>query len=150
IHVQPARVCRRPEYLGIRRGKRSSSINEEADQVQVGNGLAHQLELLSDERRCGGAGAGHVTAWSVETSHQTKFDRVAASNKDYRNASSRSLGCECRGGTAQCGPHRDIAPNQLVREGRQSIVMTLGPAIFNRHVAAFEITAFAQTFVECG
>ena len=40
-------------------------------------------------------------------------------------------------------PH--VAADQIIRHGGQSIVVALRPTIFDRHVAALNITGFAKT-----
>src|SRR5262249_16230324 len=41
-----------------------------------------------------------------------------------------------------------LTTDQIGRQWRQSIVLTVRPPIFDRHVAAFDITGFAQALVE--
>src|SRR5262249_37858387 len=43
---------------------------------------------------------------------------------------------------------RDLAADQISRQARQPIVLTLRPAIFDRDVAAFDIAGFGQALVE--
>src|SRR5262245_45595203 len=43
----------------------------------------------------------------------------------------------------------DLRANEISRQLRQPIVLTVGPAIFYRRVAAFYVARFAQTPSEC-
>ncbi len=49
-----------------------------------------------------------------------------------------------RRGGAECGDRGNLATNQFGHQRRQSIVLTLGQAVFNRHVLAFDVTGFAD------
>ena len=48
------------------------------------------------------------------------------------------------------GDHGDLPANQISRERRQLIILTLGPAVFDRHVAALGKAGFAQSLTEGG
>jgi hypothetical protein len=41
------------------------------------------------------------------------------------------------------------ATDQIGRQFRQSIAVTLGPAVLNRHIPALDVAHFAQGFTEC-
>src|SRR5262249_57381492 len=59
----------------------------------------------------------------------------------------RCLRRKCYGGT-----HRDndshLTAYEIGYQHRQSIVVALGPAIFDDHVAALDIAGFAQSFTD--
>ena len=77
-------------------------------------------------------------------------DRVAADGEDNRNGCGRRLGGKCRGSAPGCDDHVHLPANQIGRQRRQSIILTLGPAVLDRHVAALDIAGFAQALAECG
>jgi hypothetical protein len=57
--------------------------------------------------------------------------------------------CSNRSSGAAAGDyHRDGAVNQLRRECRQPIILVVRPAIFDLHVAAFDIAALGQAIAE--
>jgi len=64
---------------------------------------------------------------------------VGRGREHDRDRRRRSL-CRERGGSAGRGDHGDLSAHQIGRERRQPIVVTLRPAIFDRHVAAFDET----------
>ena len=43
----------------------------------------------------------------------------------------------------------DLALNQSGCQGGQSIVLTLGPTVFDRHIPGHNNLGLAQTFEEC-
>ena len=45
--------------------------------------------------------------------------------------------------------HGDLPANQFGRQRRQPIGLTLGPAVFDRHVLALDIAGFLQALAEC-
>src|SRR5262249_48152336 len=49
---------------------------------------------------------------------------------------------------ARRGNHGDLTADQSGRQGRQSIVSALRPAIFDRYVAALDVADFAQALLE--
>ena len=47
------------------------------------------------------------------------------------------------------GDHGDLPANQFGRQRRQPIELTLGPAVFNRHVLALDVACLLQALAEC-
>src|SRR5947199_8358873 len=92
--------------------------------------------------------AGEITFWPVQASDESKLDRVASYPGDDRNRRSRRLCCKCRGSTAGRRNDAHLTTNQIGSERRQSIVMALGPAVFDRHILAVDVPRFAKALVE--
>ena len=86
-----------------------------------------------------------VATRSIQITDEAELDRVGAGFKDDRNGGGRGLGCNRRGG-ACCSNHRDLTGNQICHHRRQTVILTLRPAIFDRHIVALNIACFAQTF----
>src|SRR5262249_17236825 len=59
------------------------------------------------------------------------------------------LGCECRSGTSGRNDYRYLPANQFGRQLRQPLVLTLSPAIFDRHVLALDIAGVLEALAEC-
>ena len=76
-------------------------------------------------------------------------DRVAARFEDDRNGRGRRL-CRKRRRSAGRGNHGHLTMNQISRHRRQPIILALRPAVFDRHVLAFDVTGFAQPFEKGG
>jgi hypothetical protein len=86
---------------------------------------------------------GDVAARPVEAGNQTRLDRVPAAAEDDRNCRRRGFRCECRW---RAGRHSDDghpATDQVGRQVRQASNFVSRPAVFDRHVLAFDVTGFA-------
>ena len=77
-------------------------------------------------------------------------DRVAADREDDRNRRGRRLCRQCRRSTADGDDHAHLTADQIGRQRRQSIVLALRPAIFDRHILALDIAGFFQALAERG
>src|SRR5262249_55543203 len=75
-------------------------------------------------------------------------DRIGRYLEDDRNRRGRCLGRQCRRSATRRGNHGYLTTDEIGRQWPQSIVLAVRPAIFDRHVAAFDIAGFAQTLVE--
>jgi hypothetical protein len=65
----------------------------------------------------------------------------------YPDYCRRRLCCTCRR-CRESNNHIHLTPYEFSRHGRQSIVLAVGPAGFDRHVAALHIAAVTQALVE--
>ena len=97
----------------------------------------HPLVRLCDAR--------HVAAWTVKAGDEAELHRVAAHFEDDRNGRGCSFGCE-RGRGAARGNDRYLTAHQIGRHRWQAIVLLFRPTVFDRHVAAIDVTGFAQPF----
>src|SRR5262249_51539991 len=88
-----------------------------------------------------------IAARPGKTGDKTEFDRIPGDEEHDWNRCGRSLGCDCckDGG---CDDHRDLTAHKFRRHLRQSIVLTLGPAVLDRHAAPIDVTGFGQTPAE--
>ena len=89
---------------------------------------------------------GGAAARPVEAGDEPNFDRVVGGEEDDWDRSGRRFGW--LRGRAICCHHGDLTADQIGCQCRQSIIMTLRPAIFDGDVAAFDIAGFAQSLVE--
>ena len=55
---------------------------------------------------------------------------------------------ECRDAATGRRDHGDLTANQIGRQTRQSIVLVLCPAIFDRHILPFHVADFPEALVE--
>jgi hypothetical protein len=123
-------------------------IDEIVDHGGGGYQLAQQLQPFPRDRRSEEARAGDIAARPVEASDEAQFDRVAATIEKDGNGGGCRLGDQRRTGIRY--DHGDLTANQIGRQSRQSIELALGPAIFDRDVAAFDVVGILQTVAECG
>ena len=84
----------------------------------------------------------------VQAGNEPKLDRVAPYPEDDRNRRGRRFCCKCRRSTAGRGNRSHPTTNQIGSQCRQSIVVALSPAVFDRNVPALDVTRFAQALVE--
>src|SRR3974390_3249711 len=91
--------------------------------------------------------AREVTSRMVKAGGQAELDRVNAHAKDDGNG----LAC-CFCGKdrrrVDGGDHGHLATHQLGSQGRQLVIVSLGPSIFDRHIPAFVITGSTETATE--
>src|SRR5262249_31031122 len=73
------------------------------------------------------------------------FDRVSADREHDRNARRCGFGGKWRRRALDCNDHSHPAANQVTGQCWQSVEATLGPAIFDRDVAALDIASFVET-----
>jgi CheY-like chemotaxis protein len=75
---------------------------------------------------------------------------LIADKEDNRNCLGRLLCRNCRRFAACRRKHRHSATNKVGSELGQPIILTLGPAEFDRHVLALNIAKFLQALAKCG
>src|SRR5262245_8876406 len=129
---------------------RTGWVDEQRDAVGRWDHFMQQFESLRSYRHVPSGYPGHVATWSMQAGDKSQFDRVQSYVEDDWDRGGRCLGRQCSGGTGRHSNHSHLTTNQIVRQRRKSIVPTLCPAIFNRHVPAFDITGFFQALVEGG
>ena len=107
-----------------------------------------QLQLLLPEFHHQVGYAREVAARPIEACDESHRDRIGCHREHDRNGGGGRLSRACRHSSSR-GDHRHLIVNQLGRKRRQSIDLTSRPTVFDRYVAAFHETAFAQTLAEC-
>src|SRR5262249_6135309 len=73
--------------------------------------------------------------------------RISGNVEHNWNRCGRSLSRDCSRNGA-CDDHRHLTTHQLRRHLWQSIVLALGPAVFDRHIAPLHIAGFGQAPAE--
>jgi hypothetical protein len=118
---------------------------------QSPRGCGHQrtqeFQPLCRQLRGEEINAGQVAARPGEARDQTKPDWVFGDHEDDGDRR-RRLGRGLRCGTAACGDHGDPPANDLRRQRGQPIELVLGPAVFNCHVLALDITGFFEALAK--
>jgi hypothetical protein len=74
---------------------------------------------------------------------------IATETEYDRNCCGRRLGGGNRSAAAGGRDHRHLAADEIGRKRRQSIGPVFGESVFDRHVAALDITCFAEAAAEC-
>src|SRR5262249_23870135 len=86
-----------------------------------------------------------VATRSVDAGNETKFDRVTANREDDRNGRRCGFGRERRRGALDRNDRGYFAANQISRQRKQSVQLTLGPAVLHCDIAAFDVAGFVET-----
>jgi hypothetical protein len=127
---------------GIRRIDKHSHTNRSGYQLtQEFQPLCHQLRRDKIEP-C------QVAARQGEAGNKTKPDRVVANSEGDGDRCSGRLRRERRRGAFDRDDHGDPPANQFGRQRRQPIELSLGPAVFDRHVLALDVAALLQGLAE--
>src|SRR5262249_37941843 len=90
-----------------------------------------------------------VAAGPVETGDKPQLDWVVTAGEHDRNCRRRLFGCQRGPDASRRTDDADLRPKQVDDECRQSIVLTLGPAIFDGDVLPFDVSALLQSLMEC-
>jgi hypothetical protein len=127
-------ICR----LGLSRW--IGRIQQHANDPGIGHELVQKLQAFRFQESSELNEAGRVPARPVDASDETQLDRVKGAREHDRDG--RRGGFSSLRRKSACARGDDdgyLTTHQLDGEARQTIVLTLGPAIFDRHVAAFDI-----------
>src|SRR5262245_21565473 len=128
----------------------ASRVDKQRENGRRGQHFMQQLQSLRSYRHVPSGDAGEVTAWSVQTCDKSKFNRIEPDVKHGWNCGGSRLSRQCSRGAGGHGNDGHFAPNQLGHYCGKPLVVTLRPAIFNRHVPTVDVTAFTQALVKGG
>src|SRR5215813_6039557 len=84
----------------------------------------------------------------VKARDQAELDRINAHPKDDRNCLGRCFSGKNRRRVDR-GDHGHLSTNQLGSQGRQLVIVSVGPPIFDRHIPALVITGSTEAATEC-
>ena len=89
-----------------------------------------------------------IAARPGETRDETELDRVFADQKNDGDRRGRSLGRQRQIRTSKCGDHSDRPADQFRRQRRQPSWLTLGPAVIDCDVLAFDISGLFEALAK--
>src|SRR5262249_43236636 len=112
-----------------------------------GHQLTRQFQALWPEPHRQRDDAGEIAARPAEAGDKPNLDRVDPHIENDRNRCGRRLGRQCCRNGAR-GDHAHLAADQIGGHGRQTVVLPLSPAIFDRYVAALDVTGLAQSLAK--
>src|SRR5262249_29368999 len=92
--------------------------------------------------------ASDVAAGTVEAGDEADLDGITANGGDDRNCRGRLLCGEHPGGTSAYDDRGHLTADQIGRESRKSIELTLSIAVFHGHVHAFDKARLLQALTE--
>jgi hypothetical protein len=146
MELQPKSASRYLQLLRVGLGKSGIGwVDQQGHDARSREQLVQQFQPL---RRYLHVCLGHtrdVAARTVKAGDEAEPDRVGSRFEDDRNG----RGCRLRRKrprSAGRGNHGHLPMNQISHHRRQPIAVTFPPAVFDRHVAAIDVTGFAQPF----
>src|SRR5262249_14079792 len=89
-----------------------------------------------------------IAAGSVHPGDEAVPHRATAGLKNDRYHRGSRFCRETRSGSADSNNHRNLVANQITRQVRQSIILPLRPAVFDRYVLALDVACFLQALAE--
>jgi hypothetical protein len=91
--------------------------------------------------------AGRIAFRPSKTADKTERDRIARDVEHDWNRCGRTLCSECGRGRV-CDDDGHLPVNQFRCHRRESIVLTLGPAVFDRDRTPLDVACFGQSLAE--
>src|SRR6516165_744753 len=82
---------------------------------------------------------GGVSSRAIEARDEAQFDGVSSNHEYNRNCRCCTFSRKCRRLAAYRNNDRHLTMDQVGGEIRQPIVLSVGPAILDRHVLAFNV-----------
>jgi hypothetical protein len=89
-----------------------------------------------------------VAGRPIEAGDNTLLDRIAASQEHDRDRAGRRLCGQSRIAASRGKDHGRLAAHKIGCERRQSIVLVFRKTVFDRYVAAFNVTGLTQAAAE--
>src|SRR5262245_30097660 len=121
-------------------------VAEQGHDAHPGDQLVQQVQTLRSDLDVQHNHAGEISSWSVQAGEEAGCDRVAGGKKDDRYGRRRRLG-HGRGRGVR-GDHAHLSAKEIGGQRRQTLVATLGPAVFDPYITALYIAGFAEALAE--
>jgi hypothetical protein len=115
---------------------------------RLGQKLMHERKPLGVVLECEDIEARRVTAGMSEIRNKAQRDRVFTNSKYYRNRCRRYLGCERSRGRGRRRDEGNASANEISHKRRKTPILAIEPVVLHRHVLAFDISQFAETFAK--
>ena len=93
--------------------------------------------------------AGHVALRPAQALNKPCFNRVQAGLEDKRNCCSCCLRRKSGCGASGRRQYRNLMPNKISRQRRQSVRLAIGPTKFDCYIAALVKARRAEALAEC-
>src|SRR5262249_45950023 len=119
---------------------------EHADRRSLGEQFVEQLQLLGYHSAAEESHPRDIARRPVEAAYEPEIHRVIAGREYDRYR--RGCGLRRQRRRAIRGDHRHLSLNQIGHQRLKPIILSLGPAIFDRDVLTLNETCFLQTLAE--
>src|SRR5262245_36526801 len=116
-----------------------AGLTSTATRAAPGTNSRRSSSLFADNSLLKKIDPRQIAARPIEARNKPELHGVRGDAEDDRDRRGCRLGCECRSGTSGRNDYRYLPANQFGRQLRQPLELTLGPAIFDRHVLALDI-----------
>src|SRR5262245_15441617 len=143
MELQTQRAGGRLQISRLNIATRKSWVDKRSYLARGGEQLVQQLQSFPTQLRVQGGHPCEVAARSVEAGNETDLNRIGAGDEDNGNGARYSLRSYRR--LAVRSNNGDLPASQIGCQCWQTIVVTFGPAVFDRHVPTLDIAVFSQT-----
>src|SRR5262245_1764378 len=149
LDLQRHRACRRLEVAQRRLGVgRIRGIDEHGDATSPGYQRAQELQPLCHDLAVEKIDARTIAARSGEAWDEAEPDRVFGDDEELGNCRGRRLDRERRR-RAHGRDHGNSLTNEIPRQRRQPVVVTLPPAVFDCEVLALDVARLLEALAKC-
>ena len=124
-------------------------IDEHSHAGGSGHQLTQELQPLCCQLGADKIDSCQVAAGPGEAGDKTQPHRVFTGAEDDRDRRGCRFGRECRSDASGRGDHSNLPANQVGRQRRQPIELTLGPAVFDCQVLALDKACVFEALAEC-
>jgi hypothetical protein len=114
-------------------------IDEQGHTLGFRNQFTQQFEPLCRQLSRDEIDTCQVAGRPSKTGDKAEPDRVIADDEDNWDSRSSRLGRECRSRPFRGGDYGDLSANEVARQGRQPLILTFRPAVFDRYILALDI-----------
>src|SRR5262245_25565280 len=142
MELQTQRAGGRLQISRLNIATRKSWVDKRSYLARCGEQLVQPLQSFPTQLRVQGGHPCEVAARSVEAGNETDLNRIGAGDEDNGNGARYSLRSYRR--LAVRGNNGDLPASQIGCQCWQTIVVTFGPAVFDRHVPTIDIAVFSQ------
>src|SRR5262249_47223975 len=131
---------RGPNVVQLSIDIRHIRIEENADGRCIGSQLTQEPEPLRLQLGLKPAVAGEVAAGLLQVGNQPAADWIRCDGKDHGQGGGCGLRCKRSNIAADRNDNCDLPADEISGQCSEPVVISLCPAVFDRHVAAFDKT----------
>src|SRR5215472_379000 len=146
MELEPESTSRCMYFSGYDFGIAIIRIDEQADYWRR-HKFVEQFEPFGRELHIQQAHTREIATGTVQAGNESCLHRVGPHLEDDRDRRSRRFCCDCRR-SGDRNNHSHLSANKVSRQCGQAIVAALRPEIFDRHIAALDVTDIVKALTE--